>query len=60
MSDTVRILLLTVLIVSLYVISSRWRTTDETQRMLRLAYWIGLAAVALLLVLILAWEKRME
>jgi hypothetical protein len=52
MTENVQLALLIFLIVILYVISSRWRTGDNTQRSLRTSFWIGLAAALALLVLL--------
>ena len=51
MSQGLQIALLVLLVVILYIISSRWRPSDESQRIARLSYWIGLAVVLLVLVL---------
>lgn len=51
MSQDVQLALLALLIVVLYVISSRWRPGDESQRIVRTSYWIGLAVVLLILVI---------
>lgn len=51
MSQDVQLALLALLVVILYIISSRWRPADESQRIARLSYWIGLAVVLLILVI---------
>lgn len=56
MTQNVQLGLLIVLIVALYVISSRWRPEDESQRRMRASYWIGLA-IAALLVLFIAYTN---
>ena len=56
MTQNVQLGLLIVLIVALYVISSRWRPEDESQRKMRVSYWIGLA-IAGLLVLFIAYTN---
>ena len=53
MPSNLQLGLLVVLIIALYVISSRRRPEDEAQRRVRISYWIGLA-VALILVLLIA------
>jgi len=53
MSQSIQLGILVVLIVALYVISSRRRPEDEAQRRVRISYWIGLV-VALILVLLIA------
>ena len=58
MSETLKMMLLALLIVVLYVISSRWRPADESQRIARLSYWIGLAVVLLILVLYAILRSR--
>jgi len=52
MTENLQLALLIILIVILYVISSRWRTADDAQRSLRTSFWIGLAAALALLVLL--------
>lgn len=58
MSETLKMMLLALLIVVLYVISSRWRPGDESQRIVRTSYWIGLAVVLLILVLYAILRSR--
>ena len=53
MPSNLQLGILVVLIIALYVISSRSRPEDETQRRMRVSYWIGLA-VALILVALIA------
>ena len=58
MSETLKMILLAVLIIILYIISSRWRPADESQRITRLTYWIGLAVTLLILVLYTILRSR--
>ena len=58
MSETLKMILLAVLIIILYIISSRWRPADESQRIARLSYWIGLAITLLILVLYAILRSR--
>lgn len=57
MSEGLQVALLVILIIALYVVSSRWRPSDSAQRSLRTTFWIGLAA-ALLLVLTILYGLR--
>lgn len=51
MSQNVQLALLIIVVIALYVISSRWRPEDEGGRRTRVSYWIGLVVIlALLLV----------
>lgn len=52
MTEWLQVAFLALLIILLYIISSRWRPGDQSQRAMRLSYWIGLAVAALILALI--------
>lgn len=58
MSQGLQIGLLVLMVVILYIISSRWRPADESQRIVRLTYWIGLAVTLLILVLYTILRSR--
>lgn len=58
MPGKLQLLLLAVLIVALYVISSRWRPEDETQRRMRVSYWIGLTIALILIALIAVFGPK--
>lgn len=58
MSEKVQLALLVAIVVILYIISSRWRPADESQRTVRLTYWIGLAVTLLILVLYAVLKSR--
>jgi multisubunit Na+/H+ antiporter MnhB subunit len=58
MSQGLQLALLVLIVVILYIISSRWRPADENQRIVRLSYWIGLAVVLLILVLYAILRSR--
>ena len=58
MAEWLQVALLAVLIIILYVISSRWRPEGEG-RVVRVNFWVRLALILLILaLLILAWLKR--
>ena len=58
MTQSLQLALLAFIIVILYIISSRWRPADESQRIARLSYWIGLAVTLLILVLYTILRSR--
>ncbi|HET6455995.1 MAG TPA: hypothetical protein VFI02_16440 [Armatimonadota bacterium] len=58
MTQSIQLALLAFIVVILYIISSRWRPADESQRIARLSYWIGLAVTLLLLVLYTILKAR--
>ena len=58
MSQELQIGLLVLLVVILYIISSRWRPGDESRRIARLSYWIGLAVILLALVVYALLKSR--
>jgi len=58
MNQELQLALLALLVVILYIISSRWRPGDESQRIARLSYWIGLAITLLILVLYTILKSR--
>lgn len=51
MSQNLQLALLIIVIIALYVISSRWRPEDQGQRGTSISYRIGLVVVLLLAVL---------
>ena len=58
MNQGLQTALLIILVVVLYLISSRWRPADESQRIARLSYLIGLAITLLILVLYAILRSR--
>ena len=58
MTQSLQLALLAFIVVILYIISSRWRPADESQRIARLSYWIGLAVTLLILVLYAILRSR--
>ena len=58
MTQELQIGLLVLLVVVLYLISSRWRPGDESQRIARRSYWIGLAVVLLILIIYTILRSR--
>lgn len=58
MNQDLQLALLALLVVILYIISSRWRPVDESQRIVRLSYWIGLAVILLILILYAVLRSR--
>ena len=58
MTQSLQLALLAFIVVILYIISSRWRPADESQRITRLTYWIGLAVTLLILVLYAILRSR--
>lgn len=58
MSQNLQLVLLVLVIVILYLISSRWKPGDESQRAVRISYWIGLIVILLGLVLYTVLKGR--
>lgn len=58
MSQNLQLALLVILIIALYIISSRWRPEDQEQRSMRVSYWIGLAIALVILVFITISRMR--
>lgn len=58
MTQSIQLALLAFIVVILYIISSRWRPADESQRIARLSYWIGLAVVLLILIVYTILRSR--
>jgi multisubunit Na+/H+ antiporter MnhB subunit len=57
MNQNLQLALLIVVVILLYVISSRWRPEDEGGRRTRVSYWIGLI-VALALAIFALLRSR--
>ena len=58
MTEWLQVTLLAILIIILYVISSRWRPENGRGRVARITYWIAIALVALILALIAVYRGR--
>ncbi|MCL6518405.1 MAG: hypothetical protein QHH26_05755 [Armatimonadota bacterium] len=55
---TAELVLLVVLIIALYVVSSRWRPDEPVLLGARVSFWLGLAAALLAIILIALSKSR--
>ena len=58
MAEWLQVVLLALLVIILYIISSRWRRVNGGGRVARITYWIAIALVALILALIAVYRGR--
>ncbi|MDI6829110.1 MAG: hypothetical protein QME62_11570 [Armatimonadota bacterium] len=55
---TAELVLITILIIALYIVSSRWRSDEPVFLGARMSFWLGLAAALVAVVLIAISKSR--